>query len=61
MPSGEGMETFIQSINTGLGPTAVWGAVAEIAPYMITTFLIAVGYYVFRKVAKGGSKLKFRV
>lgn len=55
------METFITAINTGLGPTAVWGAVAEIAPYMITTFLIAVGYYVFRKVSKGGSKLKFRV
>lgn len=40
--------------------TTLWGEVAHAAPLIITVFIFAFGYYVLRKVLKGGSKGKLR-
>lgn len=55
------MEAFITELNTGMSATAIWGTVGEMAPLMITLFLVAIAYYVLRRVTKGGSKLKFKI
>lgn len=58
--SGDKMQAFISAINTGFSSDALWGIVAELAPLMITFGLVALGYYLFRRITKGGVKLKFR-
>lgn len=47
--SGDGMSTFVSAINTGLSMDAIWGAIAPIAPLIITLTLIAVTRYVINK------------
>lgn len=59
--SGEGMSEFVTALNTGLSANALWGAIADSAPLIITLTLFALGYYVVRKVVKGGSKAKSRM
>lgn len=59
--SGEtGMAAFISSLNTGLSATAMWGAIADAAPLIITLVLFALGFYVVRKLTKGAGKGKIR-
>lgn len=57
--SGDNMADFVSSINTGLSMSAIWGAIAPIAPLMITLTLVAITRYVlnknFNKARKGGS------
>lgn len=52
MGETSGMSTFISSLNTGLSGTALWGAIADIAPLVITVTLFALGLYFVRKVTK---------
>lgn len=55
--SGDGMSEFVSAINTGLSMENLWGAVAPIAPLIITLTLIAVTRYVVNKnlkKARGG-------
>lgn len=60
MTSGDTMNAFIEQINTGFGTDAMWGVVGNLAPIMITFGLTALGYYLFRRLSKGATKLKFR-
>lgn len=46
------MASFISALNTGLSATALWGAIADIAPLVITVTLFALGLYFVRKVTK---------
>ena len=59
--SGEGMVEFINSLNTGLSPTAMWGAIADAAPLIITLVLFALAFYLVRKLIKGAGKGKIRM
>lgn len=58
--SGDIMTEFISIVNTGLGSDALWGVVSELSPLMITFGTVALGYHLFRRLTKGGVKLKFR-
>lgn len=60
MESTTGMASFIEAINTGFSADALWNVVSGLAPFMITVGLVALGYYLFRKLGKGAVKLKFR-
>lgn len=59
--SGEGMSEFIASLNTGLAPAAMWGAIADAAPLIITLVLFALAFYLVRKLIKGAGKGKIRM
>lgn len=59
--SGEGMSTFISSLNTGLSATSMWGAIADAAPLIITLALFALAFYLVRKLVKGAGKGKIRM
>ena len=52
------MGDFITAINAGLTSDALWAEIAKAAPFVITIFVVAVGYRILRKVIKSGSKLK---
>lgn len=54
----KGMEAFITSLNTGLGADALWGAIAPVAPLIITFCLVGFGLYVLRKNIRKGTKGK---
>lgn len=58
METTTGMEAFISSLNTGLSADALWGAIAPIAPLIITFCLIGFGLYILRKNIKRGQKGK---
>lgn len=55
------MSAFISQLNTGLSATALWGAIADAAPLIITLVLFGLGFYVTRKLIKGASKGKTRI
>lgn len=59
--SGEGMEAFISSLNTGLSATSMWGAVADAAPLIITLVLFSLAFWLVRKLIKGAGKGKIRM
>lgn len=55
------MSAFISSLNTGLSATAMWGAIADAAPLIITLVLFALAFYLVRKLVKGAGKGKIRM
>lgn len=54
------MSSFVSALTAGITADSMWGAVAPFAPLMIILFLFAFGYYVYRRLTKGGSKGKFK-
>ena len=61
MEGTTGMADFISSLNTGLSATAMWGAIADAAPLIITLVLFALAFYIVRKLIKGAGKGKIRI
>lgn len=61
MEGTTGMAAFIESLNTGLSATAMWGAIADAAPLIITLVLFALAFYIVRKLIKGAGKGKIRM
>lgn len=55
------MEAFISSLNTGLSASAMWGAVADAAPLIITLVLFSLAFWLVRKLIKGAGKGKIRM
>lgn len=53
-----GMADFITQLTTGITSDTLWTEITKAAPFIITIFVVAVGYRILRKVLKGGSKLK---
>lgn len=53
-----GMSGFITALNTGITSDTLWTEITKAAPFVITIFVVAVGYYILRRVIKRGSKLK---
>lgn len=58
MGATPGMESFMNSINTGLSADNLWGAVATVAPLIITATLFAFGFGMFRRYQRKISKGK---
>lgn len=61
MNESAGMSSFITQLTTGITSDTIWTEIAKAAPFIITIFVVAIGYRVLRKVLKGGSKLKVNV
>lgn len=61
MGESTGMGAFITQLTTGITSDTIWTEIAKAAPFIITIFVVAIGYRVLRKVLKGGSKLKVNV
>lgn len=52
------MEAVVNTINTELAPTAIWGVFGSIMPFIASMTLVALGYYLIRRQLKKTSKLK---
>lgn len=59
--TASGMAGFISALTTGITSDTIWTEITKAAPFLITVFVVAVGYRVLRKVVKGGSKLKVNI
>lgn len=58
MEEATGMSGFITALNTGITSDTLWTEITKAAPFVITIFVVAVGYRVLKRVIKSGSKLK---
>lgn len=61
MNEATGMAAFISALTTGITSDTIWTEITKAAPFVITIFVVAIGYRVLRKLLKGGSKLKVNV
>lgn len=61
MSESTGMAAFITALTTGITSDTIWTEIAKAAPFVITIFVVAIGYRVLKKLLKGGSKLKVNV
>lgn len=52
------LEVFVNSLVSGAGSDQIWGEIVKVAPFVITVFIVAVGYRILRRVISKGSKLK---
>lgn len=53
-----GMGGFITALNAGVTSDTIWTEITKATPFVITIFVVAVGYRVLRRVISKGSKLK---
>ena len=53
-----GMQGFITALNAGITSDTLWTEITKAAPFVITIFVVAVGYRILRRVISKGSKLK---
>ena len=56
-----GMSAFITALTTGITSDILWTEITKAAPFLITIFVVAVGYRLVRKLVKSGSKLKVNI
>lgn len=61
METATGMAGFISALTTGITSDVLWTEITKAAPFLITIFVVAVGYRIVRKLVKSGSKLKVNV
>lgn len=52
------MGGFITALNAGITSDTLWTEITKAAPFVITIFVVAVGYRILRRVISKGSKLK---
>lgn len=54
------MNTVVSSLTTSLGPTALWGIVGDVVPFLAASVLFGLGFYLVKRIvnktkrAKGG-------
>lgn len=53
-----GMAGFISALTTGITSDILWTEITKAAPFVITVFVVAVGYRILKRVINKGSKLK---
>lgn len=58
MGEAGGMAGFISALTTGITSDILWTEITKAAPFVITIFVVAVGYRVLKRVIKNGSRLK---
>jgi len=63
MSGDYGMSGFMTEIvgSNGLTADAIWGTVTPLVPLIVVGVTVGLGIYLFRKVAKGLSKAKFKI
>lgn len=61
MEPATGMAAFITALTTGITSDVLWTEITKAAPFLITIFIVAVGYRLVRKLVKSGSKLKVNI
>lgn len=58
MEGSAGMGGFITALTTGITSDILWTEITKAAPFVITVFVVAVGYRILKRVINKGSKLK---
>lgn len=58
MEGATGMAGFISALTTGITSDILWTEITKAAPFVITVFVVAVGYRILKRVISKGSKLK---
>lgn len=58
MEPATGMTGFISALTTGITSDILWGEITKAAPFLITIFVVAVGYRIVKRLVKSGSRLK---
>lgn len=58
MEGSAGMGGFITALTGGISSDTLWSEITKAAPFVITIFVVAVGYRILRRVINKGSKLK---
>ena len=53
-----GMAGFISALTTGITSDILWAEITKAAPFLITIFVVAVGYRIVKRLVKSGSRLK---
>lgn len=52
------MNEVMNTINTSITQEALWGSVANVMPFIVTTVLFSLGFYFVRKALKKVSRGK---
>ena len=55
------MDALVTALGTSLTPTALWGAIAPVAPLVGVGVVVGLGYMVLRKAVKGIGHGKGRI
>lgn len=58
MSEPTGMSAFITALTTGITSDTIWTEITKAAPFVISIFVVAVGYRILKRVLKNGSRLK---
>lgn len=58
METPTGMAGFISALTTGITSDILWAEITKAAPFLITIFVVAVGYRIVKRLVKSGSRLK---
>lgn len=58
MAPASGMSGFITALTTGITSDVLWTEITKATPWLITIFVVAVGYRLVRRMINKGSKLK---
>lgn len=55
------MSNVVTTLQAGITPTALYGQVETLAPFIVALAVFAFGYGVFKRVTKGASKGKLKI
>ena len=55
------MANVVTAMTTSITPASLYGVIADVVPFLAVIIPVALGYYLFRKLAKGSGKAKVRV
>lgn len=58
MEQAAGLDGFVSALTTGITSATIWDEIVKVAPFVITVFVVAIGYRILRRVLSKGSKLK---
>lgn len=53
-----GLDGFVNALTTGITSSTIWDEIVKVAPFVISIFVVAIGYRILRRVLSKGSKLK---
>lgn len=53
-----GMDAIVNELNSGLSVTTLWSTVGSVVPFIITTTLFALGFYLVKRAINKAKKAK---
>lgn len=54
------MSSFVSALTAGITADSLWTSITPLASLMITIFLFAFAYYVYKRLTRNGSHGKFK-